>query len=88
MGQLKVHVTEIANSMKDDSDEEYEKARTALKQKVLVVLKGAPTAEKKEEATPTEGATPTPPEQKTAEKEAEPPVAPKPEEKVTHEEKK
>ena len=47
MGQLKVHVGEIALSMKDDSDEEYEKARTALKQKVLVVLKGAPTAEKK-----------------------------------------
>lgn len=54
MGQLKVHVGEIALSMKDDSDEEYEKARTALKQKVLVVLKGAPTVEKKaDEAAPT-----------------------------------
>lgn len=44
MGQLKLSVNELAHAMKDDSDEEYEKAKAALKLKALVELKGAPTA--------------------------------------------
>jgi F-type H+/Na+-transporting ATPase subunit alpha len=50
MGQMKVSVAEIVATMKDDSDEEYQKAKEQLKRKALIELKGAPsTATKKDE---------------------------------------
>ncbi len=52
IGQLKLNVSEIALSMKDDKDEEYAKALSALKAKALIVLAGAPTKTETKE-TPT-----------------------------------
>ena len=49
---LKLNVSEIALSMKDDKDEEYAKALSALKAKALIVLAGAPTKTETKE-TPT-----------------------------------
>ena len=46
MGQLKLNVIEIANSIKEDNDEEYNKALEALKKKAVLQLAGA---SKKEE---------------------------------------
>ncbi|MCA9323963.1 sodium-transporting two-sector ATPase [Candidatus Saccharibacteria bacterium] len=43
MGQLKLNVTEAVSTMKDDSDEEYEAAKAALKKKAVIELKGAPS---------------------------------------------
>jgi len=54
MGQLKLNVAEIANAMKDDKDEEYAKALSALKSKALVLLAGAPVKSETKEA-PAEG---------------------------------
>ena len=50
MGQLKLNVAEIALGMKDDKDEEYAKALSALKAKALVVFAGAPAKTEAKEA--------------------------------------
>ncbi len=49
MGQLKMNSVESALSMKDDSDESYDKALAELKSKALVQLAGAHTESKTEE---------------------------------------
>ncbi|MCA9346520.1 sodium-transporting two-sector ATPase [Candidatus Saccharibacteria bacterium] len=43
IGQLKLHVNEVANNVADDSDEAYNKALAEIKTKCLIELKGAPT---------------------------------------------
>ncbi len=71
MGQLKLNVAEIALSMKDDKDEEYAKALSALKAKSLVVLAGAPAkTDKKEEAEGAPEASPATPEKMEEPKDA------------------
>jgi proton translocating ATP synthase F1 alpha subunit len=50
MGKMKLSVAEIALAMKDDKDEEYAKALSALKAKSLVMLAGAPAKTETKEA--------------------------------------
>jgi F-type H+-transporting ATPase subunit alpha len=75
IGQMKIHVNEIASAMTDDSDEAYEKARAALKEKAIVMLKGAPAPKKEDTKPEADTGTPTEPkdekpEQKTDSAEA------------------
>lgn len=99
MGQLKLSVAEIALTMKDDKDEEYAKALSALKAKALVVLAGAPIKSETKEAPAGDTEAPEKsaedkkpkPEEHKDEKPAEPATEnqePKPETPVAEEQKK